>query len=212
MQLKRYTVGPFAENTYLLTKRSHSLLVDPGFVNKQEVDQLQEDLEQTDTVLQAVVLTHAHVDHILGLARVLDTFDVPVYLSDKDYYLWNNFASQAAMFGLRGNRDFDFIPEVLPVSDRWQVGGFSFDVRYTPGHAPDHVSLYSANDKLVLAGDALFKEGIGRTDLYKGSMEILQRSIWEELYTLPDETVVYPGHGPETTIGHEKKANPFVKA
>lgn len=210
MHVHSFTVGPFAENTYLLIENKSALLIDPGFFEESEYNSFRRKLEDESLDLSAVVLTHAHVDHILGLQRVKNDFEVPVYLSDHDRYLWNNSASQAKMFGLQMN-DFDFEPETIPVQREWQIDSFLFDIRYTPGHAPDHVSLYSKEDNFVIAGDALFKEGIGRTDLYKGSFEILERSIREQLYTLPDKTIVYPGHGPETTIGHEKKANPFVK-
>lgn len=210
MNVFSYTVGPFAENTYLLTEGEHALLIDPGFVEDHEFQQVKKKLQDQNLELYAILLTHAHVDHILGLQRVLNNFEVPVYLSDIDRYLWNNFGSQAAMFGLTSD-DFNFEPEVLPISENWQIGNFTFNVRYTPGHAPDHVSLYSPEDGIVIAGDALFREGIGRTDLYKGDFKVLEKAIREELYSLPDETVVYPGHGPKTTIGHERKANSFVK-
>ena len=211
MQINSFTVGPFAENTYVLREDDESLLVDPGFIEDSEYRQVKSAILENGSSLKAVLLTHAHVDHLLGLGRVLDDFDVPVYLSDKDRYLWNNFPSQAAMFGFR-SEGFSFEPEPLKVQSEWKIGNFSFDVRYTPGHAPDHLSLYSREDEAVISGDALFKEGIGRTDLYKGDFNTLETSIREQLYTLPDETVVYAGHGPATTIGHEKKANPFVKA
>ena len=211
MQIDRFTVGPFGENTYLLTEGNEALLVDPGFLEDAEYQQVISKLDENDNSLLAVVLTHAHVDHVLGLHKVLEDYDVPVYLSDKDRYLWNNFASQAAMFGFQ-TQGFDFDPEPLPVTSDWSLGSFNFEVRYTPGHAPDHVSLYSESDEAIISGDALFKEGIGRTDLYKGDFEVLEQSIRKQLYTLPDETIVYSGHGPETTIGHEKRSNPFVKA
>jgi glyoxylase-like metal-dependent hydrolase (beta-lactamase superfamily II) len=147
---------------------------------------------------------------VLGLQKVMDDFDIPVYLSDKDRYLWNNFGSQAAMFGFTSD-GFSFEPKVLPITENWSIGNFSFDIRYTPGHAPDHLSLYSPLDDLVIAGDALFREGIGRTDLYKGDFKLLEQSIRDQLYSLPNDIEVYPGHGEKTTIGHEKKANPFVK-
>jgi glyoxylase-like metal-dependent hydrolase (beta-lactamase superfamily II) len=210
MQIQRFTVGPFSENTYLLTKGGEALLVDPGFSNQNEFNNFKMDIKESDVELVAVILTHAHVDHVLGLHMVLDEFEVPVYLNDNDRYLWDNFSSQASMFGLK-TKAFSFSPEPLPVDSEWSIGTFTFDVRYTPGHSPDHVSLYSKTDAIVIAGDALFKDGIGRTDLYKGDFNLLEKSIREQLYTLADETVVYPGHGPETTIGHEKKANPFVK-
>lgn len=211
MDVLKYTVGPFAENTYLLTEGKDALLVDPGFLEDSEYQTVKNHLEDQDLDLLAVMLTHAHVDHVLGLQKVVDEFDITVYLSDKDRYLWNNFGSQAAMFGFTSD-GFSFDPDALPITKNWSLGNFSFDIRYTPGHAPDHVSLYSKSDSVVIAGDALFREGIGRTDLYKGDFKVLERSIREQLYSLPDDTVVYPGHGEQTTIGHEKKSNPFVKS
>jgi len=131
-------------------------------------------------------------------------------LSDKDRFLWENFGSQAQMFGI-SQGGFDFIPEALPESGSFKISLFSFECLYTPGHSPDHISLYFEQDQMLIAGDALFKESIGRTDLYKGDFSLLEKSIKEKLYTLPDEVTVYPGHGPSTTIAHEKHHNPFVK-
>ncbi|HKK46817.1 MAG TPA: MBL fold metallo-hydrolase [Balneolaceae bacterium] len=210
MQIHRFTVGPFAENTYLLIEGEQALVIDPGFIEDSEYEQVKSEIENNGLDLKAIVLTHAHVDHVLGLHKILADFDVPVYLNDGDRYLWDNFASQAAMFGFQAD-GFDFIPVTLKAQPEWAIGNFTFDVRYTPGHAPDHVSLYSSNDGFVIGGDVLFKEGIGRTDLYKGDFDLLAKSIREQLYDLPDDTIVYAGHGPETTIGHEKRSNPFVK-
>lgn len=208
MEITRFNVGPFGENTYLLTEGDEALIIDPGFLEDSEYQKVKSELG--DVTLKAILLTHAHVDHVLGIDNVLDDYNVPVFLNDKDRYLWNNFSSQAAMFGFQ-TQGFSFDPEPLPVQPDWSIGNFAFDVRYTPGHSPDHVSLYSGKDNAVIAGDALFKEGIGRTDLYKGDFSVLEESISQQLYSLPDETVVYPGHGPETTIGHEKQSNPFVR-
>jgi glyoxylase-like metal-dependent hydrolase (beta-lactamase superfamily II) len=209
MQIKSFTVGPFAENTYLLTKSERALLIDPGFFEDHEIQAFCDSLKETESELVAIVLTHAHVDHVLGLHKVKEQFNVPVYLNNNDRYLWNNFASQAKMFGFRAD-PFEFDPEPLQEQKNWRIGPFLFDLLYTPGHSPDHISLYESGEGMLIAGDTLFREGIGRTDLYKGSFEVLEESIRQELYTLPDETVVYPGHGPKTTIGHEKYHNPFV--
>ncbi len=210
MELRSYTVGPFAENTYLLTRQGKSILVDPGFFDPREFQQVQSDLSESGSELIAVLLTHSHVDHVLGLDKVLKEYDVPVYLNHSDLYLWNNFPDQAMRFGFRA-AGFDFTPEPLTEQKGFDLGPFTFDVLYTPGHAPDHVSLYFPESGALLAGDALFRESIGRTDLYKGDFDLLSKSIREKLYTLPEETTVYPGHGPSTTIGHEKQNNGFVK-
>lgn len=211
MEVIGLTVGPFAENTYLLTKQGDALLIDPGFSRKEEFNKIREELSEEQAELKAVVLTHAHVDHILGLDMVLEAFDLPVYLNDEDRYLWNNISSQAEMFGFRVD-PFDFEPEPLRPQERWQLGAFTFEIRYTPGHAPDHVVLYDEEEGVLIAGDTLFKQGIGRTDLYKGDFKLLEKSIREQLYTLPGDTIIYPGHGPQTTIEFEKKENPFVRA
>lgn len=208
MEIQKFEVGPFLENTYLLTSGNQHLLIDPGFSSEPEYQEFKNALQGE---LVAIVLTHAHVDHVLGLSRVRNDFDVPVYLSDKDRFLWENFGSQAQMFGLN-QTGFGFTPDTLPDEGSFRAGNFEWTCLYTPGHSPDHVSLYFKDQQFVIAGDALFKESIGRTDLYKGSLSLLENSIKEKLYTLPGETTVYPGHGPSTTIAHEKKNNAFVRA
>lgn len=210
MELKKFEVGPFSENTYLFFEGNQALLIDPGFSSQHEYKTFKSELKKSGAVLQAVCLTHAHVDHVLGLHNVLKDFDLPVYLNHSDLFLWNNFEQQSKAFGFR-SVGFDFTPEPLPEQENFTIGNFVFDVIYTPGHAPDHVSLYFENKDLLIAGDAIFYESIGRTDLYKGDFDTLANSIRKKLYTLPDATSVYPGHGPATTIGREKKHNAFVK-
>lgn len=210
MELKTFTVGPFSENTYLLIENGDALLVDPGFYDGREFSSFKSELDGSGTELKAVCLTHAHVDHILGLHKVLKEFEVPVYLNHSDLYLWENFEQQSKVFGLHSS-GFDFIPEQLEEQENFSVGNFNFDVIYTPGHSPDHVSLYFEKNELLIAGDVIFYESIGRTDLYKGDFDLLASSIRNKLYKLPDETSIYPGHGPATTIGREKKHNAFVK-
>lgn len=207
MELTSFEVGPFAENTYLLTQDGHHLLIDPGFSSETEYNSFKQALSGE---LKAVVLTHAHVDHVMGLSRVLRDYDIPVYLNTTDTFLWENYGNQAMMFGIQ-DTGFDFMPEPLPSEGTCSIGNFSFECLYTPGHSPDHNSFYFEEEGIVIAGDALFRESIGRTDLYQGDMEVLAESIRTKLYSLPEETTVFPGHGPKTTIGHEKEYNPFVK-
>lgn len=209
MNIESFIVGPFEENTYLLKNRKEAILIDPGFSNRSELLEMEEAIKETELI--GILLTHAHVDHVLGLNQVLQKYEVPVYLNHSDLYLWENFESQSAMFGIRTG-GFSFIPKNLEEQHNFEIGSFVMDVLYTPGHSPDHVSLFFQDDGFVIAGDALFRESIGRTDLYRGDFDLLERSIRQKLYTLPDDTVVYPGHGPATTIGYEKEYNGFVKA
>lgn len=211
MHIEVFEVGPFLENSYLLIDDGKAILIDPGFYAEEEFQTFQAKLKSNNAVLNAIVLTHAHVDHVLGIHRVLKEYKVPVYLNNEDLFLWENFGNQATMFGLR-QVGFSFTPESLPQSGSFDVGGFSFQCLYTPGHSPDHTALYFKEEGICIAGDALFNESIGRTDLYRGDFEVLSKSIKEKLYTLPEETIIYPGHGPATTIQHEKLHNPFVKA
>jgi len=210
MDIQIFTVGPFQENTYLLTKDNQALLIDPGFDSEREYGEFKKILTDSGASLIAVCLTHAHVDHILGLNRVLNDFDLPVYINQTDTYLWDHFSQQAAMFGFSAD-PVQTAPKPLVAQPSVELGAFSFDVLFTPGHSPDHVSLYFKSQGIVIAGDVLFRESIGRTDLYKGNFETLANSVKRELYTLPASTKVYPGHGPATTIANEKENNPFVR-
>lgn len=206
-----FTVGPFMENTWLLEKEGHALLVDPGFTTDSEYAQFKQALASSRSQLLAIILTHAHVDHVLGLEAVLRDHPVPVYLNPADPYLWDHFSQQAALFGFRRSAfSFDPLPLVEGKTPQ-ALCPFEFQVMFTPGHAPDHIALYQQQDGFVISGDLLFESSVGRTDLYKGDAAQLERSIREKLYTLPDSVRVLPGHGPETTIGREKRENPFVR-
>lgn len=210
MEISTFEVGPFLENTYLLEKNGDAIVIDPGFSTESEYQVFKKKFLASGTQLLAVVLTHAHVDHVLGLQRLLNDYKVPVYLNPADPFLWENFESQSTMFGLH-QVAFGFVPDSLPDEGEFETGEFKITCLFTPGHAPDHTSLYFSDEGVVISGDALFKESIGRTDLYKGNFELLKQSILDKFYTLPDATKVYPGHGAATTIAHEKQHNPFVK-
>lgn len=209
MEIQKFEVGPFSENTYLLTKEDQSILVDPGFSNEKEFENFSSELTSNNSTLIAVLLTHAHIDHVLGLPEVLEKFDVDVYLSHKDLTPWKHISEQAAMFGIT-EITLDFTPLELPEQKAYTLGPFTMDLRFTPGHAPDHISIYFEKENILIAGDTLFKGSVGRADLYKGDMDLLTRSIRKKIYSLPDNTAVYPGHGPTTTVGEEKVSNPFI--
>ena len=199
------TNGAFAENCYLVADPAagDAAIVDPG----EEVPLFRARLDHEGWTLRAIWLTHAHVDHVAGVAGLRDA-GVPVYLHPADRTLYDGFPGQAALFGLRAAAppppDRDLV-DGATVS----VGSCSFRVVHTPGHSPGGVSLVGQG--IAFVGDALFAGSIGRTDLPGGDLKTLLASIHEKLFALPDDTVVYSGHGPATTIGAEKKDNPFVK-
>lgn len=199
------TNGAFAENCYILVDRDarDAVMVDPG----EEADRFLHRLATERVTLQAVWLTHSHADHILGTARVVEATGVPLYLHPEDRPLYDALPQQSAWLGLE--------PSVPPPPDRQlthgmqlRLGGLTFEVRHVPGHSPGHVAFVGHGAAVV--GDALFAGSIGRTDLPGGDTETLLASIRDQLLTLPDETVVYPGHGPATTIGQERRTNPFL--
>lgn len=208
LALHRFTVGPLQENCYLLADEASrkAVLVDPG----DEPARLLAALEPQRLELQAIWLTHAHFDHLGALAAVLAVREVPVYLHPADRILYQRAAESAALWGLPLEQPQ---AETLALEDGQRLGLASHEVRclHTPGHAPGHIAFYLPAEGLVLAGDALFQGSIGRTDLPFGDHGQLIRSIRDKLLTLPDETVVYPGHGPETTVGAERRHNPFLQ-
>lgn len=206
MKLYRMPLGALGTNCYIVVDESnqHCLVVDPGGEGERLVALLKEKGLQPE----AVILTHGHGDHIGGVQAVVDAFKVPVYINkgDEEFLTNSNFNLSGAIGQpVKVTGDIRFIKE----DDVIRLGEYSFKVIETPGHTPGGVCFYG--EGMVLAGDSLFLESIGRTDFPGSSYEDLIDSVRHKLFTLPEETVVYPGHGPETTIGHEKTYNPFVR-
>lgn len=205
MQIVQIPNGVFVENTYLVIdeRAAACAIVDPG----EEAGLILHKVEQSGARPVAIWLTHAHVDHVLGVPRLRAATGAPVLLHPDDRPLYDRVPQQAAAFGLRA----DPLP---PPDGAWahaeelRVGGLRFAVRHTPGHSPGSVSL--VGEGVVFAGDVLFQGSIGRTDLPGGDYQTLIDSIERELLVLPDSTIVYSGHGPQTTIGAERRANPFL--
>jgi glyoxylase-like metal-dependent hydrolase (beta-lactamase superfamily II) len=206
--LEMLTVGPFQENCYVIGDESSGAgaVIDPG----DEAVRIALLVEQTGLQVEQIVITHAHIDHVGAVAALVDEYSCPVLMHAEAESMLEQLPTQAMMMGLR----FGKVPKV----DRYvedhevlTVGGLELHSLYTPGHAPGHLAFYVEGEGMVLSGDALFAGSVGRVDLPGGSMEVLMRSIEQRLFTLPDETRVYPGHGPPTTIGEEKMNNPFVR-
>ena len=207
LSLETFTVGPLMENCYLLAdpNTNKAVLIDPG----DEAPRLLAALEQASLTLEAIWLTHAHFDHVGAVADLLDKLTVPVYLHPADQTLYENAAQAAQRWGIP-LRQPTTPTRALEDGDTLKLGDTEVQCLFTPGHAPGHISFYLPSEGYVLAGDALFKGSIGRTDLPLGDHAQLLESIETKLLPLPDNTVVYPGHGPETTIGAEKRNNPFL--
>lgn len=206
MKLYRLPLGPLQTNCYILEDENGKdcWIVDPGA----EGERLVALIKEKRWGLQAILLTHGHGDHIGGVQALVDEFHVPVYIHEKDdEFLKDSQVNLSANMGLNVTVNAD----VHHVTDgqKLQLGAHEFTVLYTPGHTPGGVCYYG--NGLVLAGDTLFRESVGRTDFPGGSFNDLVFGIQDKLFPLPEETVVYPGHGPETTIGHEKTYNPFVR-
>jgi hydroxyacylglutathione hydrolase len=202
--VRTFPVGAFQENAYVLLDEDtgDAVLVDPG----EEGDRLLRAVSALGGTVRAIWLTHAHVDHVGGIAAVKRQADVPIYLHPEDRPLYDSAAQQAAMFGLR--MDPPPAPDrELAEGDTLRCGTRDFGVWHTPGHSPGHVTIHGQG--IAFVGDCLFAGSIGRTDLPLSSPPALARSL-ERLCTLPDETIVYSGHGPATTIGEEKRSNPFL--
>jgi hydroxyacylglutathione hydrolase len=208
MILEMLTVGPFQENCYVIGDERSGVgaLVDPG----DEAARIALAVEQTDLEVQSIIVTHAHIDHVGAVAALVDEYACPVLMHAEAEPLLRQLPTQAMMMGLK----FGKVPTVdrqIGDEEVLEVGDLRLRSLYTPGHAQGHLAFYLEEEGLVLSGDALFAGSVGRTDLPGGDMGLLMRSIKEKLMTLPDETRVYPGHGPQTKIGNERVSNPFLQ-
>jgi hydroxyacylglutathione hydrolase len=206
MLVKTIAVGALATNCYIVgcEKTKQAAVIDPG----DEADRILDAVREAGLKVTHVLLTHAHFDHIGAADEVVRASGAPLALHPDDFPLLQ--AGGGALF-------FDFQPPPIPgtvvslaAGQEIGVGELTLRVLHTPGHTRGHVTFYAPAEGALFDGDVLFAGGIGRTDLPGGSFEVLLRSIGEQLMTLPDDTVVYPGHGPATTIGHERRSNPWL--
>ena len=207
MEILTFTGGGFMQNTILVVcaDRRTAVLIDPGAATPEALAAAQERRME----VAAVLLTHAHLDHVEGVARARQATGAPVHLHPADRILYDNVGSQAASFGV----PWEPLPppdEELVPGETLTFGGSGFEVVSAPGHAPGHVIFVSADEPIAVVGDVIFLGSIGRTDLPGGDYRTLIDTIRRAVLTLPPETRLYPGHGPETTVGHERRTNPFL--
>ncbi|WP_018479639.1 MBL fold metallo-hydrolase [Pontibacter roseus] len=212
MKITRLTFNPFQENTYLLhDDTKECVVIDPGCYEEAEQQELKQYIEKHDLKVVRLLNTHCHIDHVLGNKFVSDTYGVELEIHEEDLQTLRSVPVYAPNYGFPKYADVTPSAAYLKEGDSIKFGNTELKILFAPGHAPGHVVFYSEADKVCIGGDVLFQGSIGRTDLPGGDFDTLISSIRTKLFTLPDETVVYPGHGPETTIGYEKKHNPFLR-
>jgi hydroxyacylglutathione hydrolase len=208
--VKAFTFSPVQENTYILyNEQKKAFIIDPGCYFDEEREELASFLQQTELTPVQLLNTHCHLDHVFGNKWIYETYSLELHLHANE----KQVLDYAPASGLMWNLPFDNYNgplHWLNEGDEIFMGGDKLTVLFTPGHAPGHVCFYCKAQNFVIGGDVLFLESIGRTDLPGGHHQTLLNSIRTQLFVLPDETIVYSGHGPATTVGHEKKHNPFL--
>ena len=209
LQLQSFVFNPLQENTYVLfDETKECVIIDPGCYEREEQYDLADFIETNELKVVKLLNTHGHVDHVLGNAFVKETYKTKLYIHEQDAATLKAVKVYAPHYGFFQYQEAEpdiYLKEGEPVT----FGNQSLDILFVPGHAPGHIAFYHAASKTLIGGDVLFYNSIGRTDLPGGNYDTLINSIQQKFFTLPDEVTVYPGHGPATTIGYEKKTNPF---
>ncbi|MCM1369413.1 MAG: MBL fold metallo-hydrolase [Candidatus Amulumruptor caecigallinarius] len=213
MKIAKFCFSLFGINSYVVwdSDTLKCVVIDPGMFNSQEQEALSNFIKRNNLKVEAIVNTHLHIDHAVGNKYVSTAFGATIKAHPADEWLGQSMREQARMFGIPERVDNVTISSHLEDGDIIKVGNGVLEVLHVPGHSPGSIALYDRADGFVVTGDALFADSIGRTDLPGGNMHELLNSIRTKLFTLPDNTVVYPGHGPETTIGYEKLHNAFLR-
>lgn len=209
MKIFREVFSPIEVNTYVLTGNDREcIIIDCGCYGREEEKRLEKMLEERQLKPVMLIDTHCHLDHVFGNSFMLERYGLRAWFHEGDRNNYVNAPKHALMFGL----NMEAQPEqegYLSEGQTVTAAGVSLKVIGVPGHSPGGIALYSASDGIVFTGDALFAGSIGRSDLPGGDHELLMERIREQLFTLPPDTVVYPGHGPATSIREEMKSNPF---
>lgn len=213
MKIQTFPLILFGVNAYVVydPDGGEAAIVDPGIVDNREIDAIDAFLKEMDLEVVAIINTHLHIDHSLANKGLADKYGVPVMAHPDDEMLGKNLAKQAREFGLPLKVDSAAVSHDLKDGEKIRIGNGELTVIHVPGHSPGGIGLYDAADGFLISGDTLFEGSIGRSDLPGGNMAKLLESIKKRFYILPDNTIVYPGHGGPTTIGREKSSNPFVR-
>ncbi|MVN20081.1 MBL fold metallo-hydrolase [Mucilaginibacter arboris] len=210
LHIKSFPNNPYYENTYLLFDDTlECVLIDPGMYSAEEQNKVVAFIQKNQLKPVLLLNTHCHIDHVLGNKFIFEQYGLKPQFHEGELPLLAAVPGYAPQMGIR--YDVSPLPDTfLPESGTIKFGDTELELIFAPGHSPAHLCFYSANDHILIGGDVLFRESIGRTDLPGGNTGQLIQNIREKLFTLPDLVIVYPGHGPETTIGYEKEYNPFL--
>ncbi len=210
MKIKRFIFSPFEVNTYILYDTSKEcIIIDPACNNKQERDYFLNFIEENKLKPVKLLNTHCHLDHVFGNKFIADTFNLDTEAHKNEEFNINNALNAANLYGIQMEKPYP-IKKFLKENEKIKIGYSELNIILVPGHTAGSLVFYDEPEKFIIAGDVLFKGSIGRTDLPGGDYDTLISEIKSKLFTLPEDIVVYPGHGPETNIGFEKKHNPFV--
>lgn len=210
MQICSFVFNPFQVNTYVVYDETKDcIIIDPACASKEEEKQLIDFINTHDLKPLKIVLTHPHIDHIVGVVAIKNEFKIPVAGHKNSVEIINQAGIYGMMMGLTEVKSFH-LDEMLQEKDEISFGNCLFNVIYTPGHADGSICLYNSAEKCLFSGDVLFQGSIGRSDLPTGNFSILITNIKDKLMILPEETIVYPGHGDTTTIADERESNPYL--
>ncbi len=209
MPIKTFPIGPIETNTYIVYNETDAVIVDTGADARGGLVDVRNFIDGKNLNLQAIFLTHMHFDHVLGVADLLESYpNAKVYASKGDDFILQPSFDSRSSWGMPTVKRFKY--EDLKAG-AYSAGSLECEVRLSPGHSPGGAVIYFAAEKSAFTGDSLFYRSVGRTDLPGSDYNQLVESLRTQIYTLPEDTVVYPGHGPASTVGDEKRLNPYIK-
>jgi hydroxyacylglutathione hydrolase len=208
--VRKFVVNPLGENSFIISDETgECIFIDPGFYYEEEFDEIKDYISQNQLVPVKITNTHCHFDHIMGVEFIRDEYGIPFQAHADDLFWIERAVEQAKMFGF-SMQPVKPIDSFLVEGEKILFGNTELEIINIPGHSPGHVVFYNKVENFIIAGDVLFYGSIGRTDLPGGNYNDLISNIKNKLFSFPDETKVYCGHGPETTLGFEKQTNPFL--
>ncbi|MEZ4804868.1 MAG: MBL fold metallo-hydrolase [Bacteroidia bacterium] len=211
LKVKSFTFNPFGENTYIVySENGECIIFDPGMYLSSEQEELSRFIDANQLKPIHLINTHCHIDHIFGNTYCADKYNLKLKAHQLEKSILAMGEQSAMLYGLKYHKSVE-IKTSINEKETIEIGQDQLELRFTPGHSPGSLSFYNQDFNFVIVGDALFKHSIGRTDLPGGDHQTLINSIKSELLSLPDQTIVYSGHGDPTTIGEERKSNPFLQ-